>query len=324
MLDENSIDEITYKRWTHTDRSNLEVIVKSSEDFVESLIQMLQKYMKHNFITKMQSSAYKMTKEDLKEGQMIVFCDFAENYSFVVQDEIQSFHWNNSMVTLHPFVGYYKDEDILKHVNFVSISECNIHDSVSVHLFITQFLSHIKEKLPMINKIIYYSDGCAAQYKNCKNFLNLCHHNEDFGMDAEWNFFATSHGKGPCDGLGGTVKRLAAKASLQRCAEGRNTEQILTAEAFFKFCKDNIKNIEFKYSTSVEYEKTSLKLKDRLEMASTIAGTQKLHCFRPVDKETVIVKEFTSSNEEYVKKVSSRCAESPVSDEDIHGHVLVA
>ena len=71
MLDENSIDEITYKRWTHTDRSNLEVIVKSSEDFVESLIQMLQKYMKHNFITKMQSSAYKMAKEDLKEGQML-------------------------------------------------------------------------------------------------------------------------------------------------------------------------------------------------------------------------------------------------------------
>ena len=135
------------------------------------------------------------------------------------------------MVTLHPFVGYYKDEDILKHVNFVSISECNIHDSVSVHLFITQFLSHIKEKLPMINKIIYYSGGgCAAQYKNCKNFLNLCHHNEDFGMDAEWNFFATSHGKGPCDGLGGTVKHLAAKARLQCCAERRNTEQKLTAE----------------------------------------------------------------------------------------------
>ena len=165
LLDENSIDEITYKWWTHTDRSNLELIVKSSEDFVESLIQMLQNYMKHNFITKMQSSAYKMAKEDLKEGQMIVVCDFAENYSFVVQDEIQSFHWNNSMVTLHPFVGYYKDEDILKHANFVSISECNIHDSVSVHLFITQFLSHIKEKLPMINKIIYYSDGRAAQYK---------------------------------------------------------------------------------------------------------------------------------------------------------------
>ena len=29
----------------------------------------------------------------------------------------------------------------------------------------------------------------------------------------EWHFFCHSHGKGPCDGLGGTVKRLATKAS---------------------------------------------------------------------------------------------------------------
>jgi len=32
---------------------------------------------------------------------------------------------------------------------------------------------------------------------------------------AEWHFYATAHGKGVCDGLVGTVKRLAAKASLQ-------------------------------------------------------------------------------------------------------------
>jgi len=64
-------------------------------------------------------------------------------------------------------------------------------------------------------KILYFSDEAASQYKNCKNFLNLCHHKVDFGVDAEWHFFATSHGKGPCDGLGGTVKRLAARASLQ-------------------------------------------------------------------------------------------------------------
>jgi hypothetical protein len=57
--------------------------------------------------------------------------------------------------------------------------------------------------------IIYFSDGCAAQYKNRKNFLNLCNHDADFGLPAEWHFFATSHGKGPCDGVGGTVKRLA-------------------------------------------------------------------------------------------------------------------
>ena len=67
-----------------------------------------------------------------------------------------------------------------------------------------------------IKKLIYFSDGAASHYKNYKNFANLCNHKVDFGIDAEWHFFVTSHGKGPCDGLGGTVKRLAAKSSRQR------------------------------------------------------------------------------------------------------------
>ena len=61
---------------------------------------------------------------------------------------------------------------------------------------------------------MYFSDGAASQYKNRKNFLNLCFHKSDFGVPAEWHFSATSHGKGACDGLGGTVKCLAARASL--------------------------------------------------------------------------------------------------------------
>jgi hypothetical protein len=41
-------------------------------------------------------------------------------------------------------------------------------------------------------------------------------HNEGLGVPAEWHCFATSHGKNACDGVGGTLKRLSAKASLQR------------------------------------------------------------------------------------------------------------
>jgi len=46
----------------------------------------------------------------------------------------------------------------------------------------------------------------------------------DFGIKAEWHFSATAHGKGACNGLGGSVKRLAARASLQRISDN----QILT------------------------------------------------------------------------------------------------
>ena len=45
----------------------------------------------------------------------------------------------------------------------------------------------------------YFSEGCAGQYINCKNFLNLCLHVNDFGVKCEWT--------SPCDGIGGTVKR---------------------------------------------------------------------------------------------------------------------
>ena len=68
-------------------------------------------------------------------------------------------------------------------------------------------------------------------------------------------FFCNQPLKRPmCDGVGGTVKRLAAKASLQRCAELKLDEQILTPTAFYDFCKKNIVNIEFVYATNEDYE----------------------------------------------------------------------
>ena len=39
---------------------------------------------------------------------VLVIGDFAENYSFVLQDTAQGFHWNNSQATIHPFVIYHR------------------------------------------------------------------------------------------------------------------------------------------------------------------------------------------------------------------------
>jgi hypothetical protein len=55
---------------------------------------------------------------------------------------------------------------------------------------------------------MYLSDGSAPQYKNRKKKIINIYHEQDFGLSAEWHFFATSHGKEPADGMGGTVKRL--------------------------------------------------------------------------------------------------------------------
>ena len=75
--------------------------------------------------------------------------------------------------------------------------------------------------------------------KNRKNFTNLLMHKKDFEMKAELNFFATSHGKNACDGVGGTIKRLAARASLPRAIHN----QILNPQQLYDFAKSEIPSI---------------------------------------------------------------------------------
>jgi hypothetical protein len=160
----------------------------------------------------------KELKCNLQSGEFVVLCDFAENYSLVLQDEAQQFHWNNALPTIHPFVIYFKKSDALntEHECLI-ISDCLMHDSILVHTFqwhVMQFIENTFES-PLKKKNVHFCDGSAAQYKNRTSLLNITCHNEDHGVPAEWHFFVTSHGKSDCDGVGGTLKRLAAKANLQ-------------------------------------------------------------------------------------------------------------
>ena len=94
------------------------------------------------------------------------------------------------------------------------LSDCLKHNASTVHSFQWTVLQDIKKHFPSLKHCIYFSDGAPSQYKNFKNIANLNCHLMDHGLSAEWHFFATSHGKSPCDGIGGTVKRLVARASL--------------------------------------------------------------------------------------------------------------
>ena len=72
-----------------------------------------------------------------------------------------------------------------------------------VYLFQTNLITFLKKECSTPDKIIYFSNGAASQYKNRKNLNNLCHHQADFGIKAEWHFSATTHGKSTHEGLGG-------------------------------------------------------------------------------------------------------------------------
>ena len=291
----NNVLDVTYTQWVSTDRSEIRSVTETAEEFISKLCDKLLILRKHSFIARQQSKAFTEIKNNLKEGEILVQGDFAENFKIIVQNASQSFHWNNKQVTIHPFVCYFRNSDgEIKHVSYVPISECNTHDTVAVYMFQEKLIKFLKETVGFdIKKIFYFSDGCAGQYKNCKNFINLCHHESFFGIEAEWHFFATSHGKGACDGVGGIIKRIIRKESLQRLYKN----QLNDAYSIFQFLskdKDFSKSgLTVEYFHQEDYDKTEDFLRDRFSEAITIPGTRKYHYYKPISKGKLLVKEYS-------------------------------
>ncbi|KAG8232373.1 hypothetical protein J437_LFUL008841, partial [Ladona fulva] len=197
IFERHMIDKITYKQWVYVDRATLETMQSSIEDFLEKFSNFLVELLKNSFKTREQSSYLKNREENLQPLECLVILDFSESYSFVLQDEIQGVHWNNMQATLRPFVVYYRSEFIVESKSFVAISESLKHDTIAVHSFQCKLISFLKEEAGEIYKFVYFLDGASSQYKNRTNFINLCYHKEDFGITAEWHFFAMSHSKIP-------------------------------------------------------------------------------------------------------------------------------
>ncbi len=154
------------KTWLTVLRSSIDVLC----DKLEAL-------WSHSFIATQQSQYYEKCKVSLKSGEVAVTADFSENYAFVLQDAAQGFHWNNNQSTIHPFVVYFKEADSLVHHSFVVISDCMQHDTIAVYLFQKKLIDFLKATFGHLpTKIYYFTDGASSQYKNRKNFLNLCFH----------------------------------------------------------------------------------------------------------------------------------------------------
>ena len=108
------------------------------------------------------------------------------------------------------------------------------------------------------------------------------------------NFFATSHGKPPCDGIGGTVKWLVTRASLQRPI----SNQILTAYKILEFCVEEIKGIDFLFLKNQEIGNIRVNMEERYKRADTVPGTRSFHQFIPIS-DSIIGAKYVSDDQYY-------------------------
>lgn len=275
ILDHAYIWNIQFSTWTGTDRSTLLTKTVPIHDYVEELCDKLKILKPHSFIAKQQSQYLEDRKKNLSKGEVLVLCDFSENYAYVVQNASQAFHFNNDQCTVFSVLYYYKTNSAIKHKSLIFLSDSLKHDTAAVYTIQSSLLSEIRNNLNNVKKIIYFTDGAKQHFKNRYQMINLMHHEEDFGLTAEWHFHATAHGKNACDGIGATFKREAARVSLL----AKPTEAILTSKALFDWAQKHFAKTKILYYNKSDHERFKRKLNRRFQSAPAVPEIQKNHSF---------------------------------------------
>ena len=115
-------------------------------------------------------------------------------------------------------------------------------------------------------------------------------------MDAESIFLATSHGKSPCDGVGGFVKCYVAKHSLQRPLH----DQILSSQSILDLCVREIPCTTFFSVRQEEMVNACADLEDCFTESKTMPGTRSSHHFLPISCNKIAHK-LTSEDSEFLQ-----------------------
>ena len=149
ILDEADCVDSThrYKQWVSTDRCQLLEVVKDWDEFIYDLSVSVVKLTNHHYVAVHQSRAFKQCKENAAEGEAVVVGDFSENYTFVLQDEVQSYHWDAPQCTVHPFVAYWRENGEQQHQSYCVISDHLKHNTATVHAFQKALIPRLKEKI---------------------------------------------------------------------------------------------------------------------------------------------------------------------------------
>lgn len=161
--------EIKFKNWVESGTAaSLETFVENYDVFKTNLLSDINVLTAHHYIGETQKGYLSDCKSNLVPNKCIILMDFSENYSFIIQQSVQAFYYNNTQATIHPFCIYYKTEedDQLHNVNYCVISDTKDHYAYTINAFTAKLMTVIKQEYSWIRKVIYFSDGAPQQYKN--------------------------------------------------------------------------------------------------------------------------------------------------------------
>ena len=255
-------------------------------EFIAMMTETYKEFAKHIYNVKQQYKGVREMKEKLPPNHYLIQMDFSENYACQSVEEVQSAYWNATSVTLHPTVIYRKDkEGGLEHENIVFVSEVLQHNATMVLAIIEKIVKHVKTDNNNVKAIHFWTDSPTSQYRNKTIFDFVSRMDTQYGIKGSWHYFESGHGKGPCDGVGGTTKRNADNAIKQQKAT------IQDADDFFRWASASASQIKFQMITQEEFNTSKEVVEKRNQNIIPVKGTMKVHSVIAVTDETIKTRE---------------------------------
>ncbi len=286
----NPGDKITYVQWEEDECGFLEKKVVHSivGEAVQLLREKLPRFLWHHFVKRCQSKYFEIAKQQNDSKSCTVQMDFAENYTIEIQDSIQSQYWKKKQISLYTVVIWFEE----KSLSLLIASDLLSHEKKSVTSFTCFVIEEIKTKFPTVEKVKTFTDGPSSQFKNRYIASSIPEMEKKYGLQIEWNYFASGHGKGPVDGVGGIAKRTV----YRRCMAGAT---ITNANDFCEILKASGTKIEVHTMSASEIDKRSSAFEEVWANAPLIRGIQNIHHIISMgpNSRQLLCKFYTSASE---------------------------
>jgi hypothetical protein len=299
MADKHS-DNVSYKQWKTSSKScDLLDVVSSVEEYIAALLRECKDTVKiHYFVKKRQQLAMSNMRETLAANEALILMDFAENFSFVTQREISRKYYDRDQCSLHNIIVYRKSTAGLKPHSFCFVSDDRTHDVAYVITSLKMLFAEREDLFAGLNRIHFFTDGAGQHYKsrNAMWFASLS--SEIFGVPASWQFHATAHGKGPCDGIGAVVKRQCRRYSL-RGLDKPNFVSVKNASGLQKWAEENCTSIKvFLLKTEILSGVRDIMKQVNDSQSAPIIGIKSMHYFISTLPGSITYKRTSSSDGE--------------------------
>lgn len=240
-----------------------------------------------------QAAAYNAQREEaLSESHSshsaLLQVDFSGNFTCVAQDEIQSAHWNQRQVSLFTAVLWHSGS-LHSHI---LVSDNLMHSKDTITAYMDVLLGYLPDS---VSSISIWTDGRASQFKNRYMAASLDPLGKAHKIDIKWNFFPTSHSKGPVDGIGGSAKSFVMQKVL-------NGQHIVTNTASFTDAASTMENVCVTEVSTTEITRRNgrLNLEDIFSQAEPITAIAKMHFLEVTSNGVVyhvLTKDSTNRND---------------------------